>query len=118
MKSTTPYQPEDFEKQEFRELVEMFETLKAKHARRDLSPLKFVEAFDNFVEALQGFNAWPEIETEVKGMKSCAATLFATDYEAALVPAAEQRNRIERWDKIHNPPPPFLEGGRADGNKS
>ena len=119
MKDMHPYEPDDFEWEMFRELTEKFEVLKAKHARRTCSPLKFVEAFEDFADAHKAFLpwTWPTVKDKVKGMKDYASML-TEDYKEALGSAEAQRKRNELWDKIYNQPLPFLEGGRADGNKS
>jgi hypothetical protein len=120
MKTLPPYQPDQYENQQFVELVDLFDTLKAKHARRRRSPLKFVEAYDDFVRAHAAFEplAWPAIEQRVTGMREYTAVFFARDYEEAQGPAEEQQKRNVLWDEIYNPPRAPLEAGRADGNKS
>ena len=119
MKSMSPYESDDIEKEMFRELTEKFEVLKTKHARRNSSALKFVEAFEDFADAHKAFQpwAWPAVKDKVKGMKDYASML-TEDYKEALRSAEAQRKRNELWDEIYNQPLRFLEGGRADGNKS
>lgn len=118
MKNEPEYQPDEFEQESFRELVSKFEVLKKKHARRNLSPLKFVEAYNDFVAAHHAFEVWvwAAVEDKVKGMKDYLAVFMAKDYKNALGPAAEQEKRNELWDQFYNAPPRFYEGGKADGN--
>ena len=121
MTSASQYRPDDDKVMEFRTLEEKFAILKAKHPRRKRSPLKFVEAYDDFLVAAMCvyYSARPEFEGQLKQMKDYAMLFFSKDYEDALRPAEQQRARNQErqrlWDEDH-PGPRDYEGGRADGN--
>lgn len=110
--------PFDFEQTWLKELREMYETLKGKHARRKRSPLIFVETFKSIEECLHSFerSGWDTVDKELGYLKQLIERL-RPDYQLCLNPAEAQRKRNELWERMYGKSDVwFVEGGRADGN--
>ena len=99
------------------ELREMYETLRTKHARRKRSPLIFVETYQFTETEARRFerSGWDSVERELGHLKGLLERL-KPDYQSCFGAAEAQRGRNKVWDQIYGAPPPFLGGGRADGN--
>jgi hypothetical protein len=79
--------------------------------------LKFVEYFEECEKDLERFehSGFRTVEPKLATVKRYLED-YRSDYQSSLGPADEQRDRNEIWDRIYDTPPPYLQGGRVDGN--
>ncbi len=110
------YDPDDFQS-EAKYFREKYETLLDKFRRRNRSPLKFVEAFENFQIVLREMetSCW-DATISALAQRRAAAEKLRQQYEMAKPHAEAQRERNHFWDRLYRPTPRPYEGGRADGN--
>jgi hypothetical protein len=109
--------PAEWEKDWLAKIRSSYTELKRTHAGRAKRPLKFVEEFEVARKRVRHFenSGWESVEKE-RGYVVKLLERFQSDYERCVPSAERQRERKEMWDEIYNPPPPFLPGGKADGN--
>ena len=102
----------------YKGLRESFDNLRLRHARRRKSPLRFVEAYDQFTRELEMFEMSEESPdpAAIPWMKRFLEKA-ESDYELCYPKAEEQAARNEALNRFYRLTIRTVGGGRADGNK-
>ena len=117
---------ESFYREKREDVQQLSEVLQAKWRRKQRSPLKFVESYNELHTSIEAqkmnLRDVPEDEPPRRYLlclEDAAALLksLRADYEACLPEAKAQKQRNEYWRDIYDPPPMPWRGGKADGGR-